>query len=71
MMIKVVTGCQLSSPPIIYEYRCAEFGSLHDGLDFTMISYPLANLLREQKINRAFLVAIAAFKEGILIKEGM
>jgi len=70
MMIKAVRRCQLSPRPIIYEYRCAEFGSLHNGLDFAMISYPLANFLREQKINGAFLVAIAAFKEGILIKEG-
>lgn len=60
---------QLSPPRIVHDYGCTEFGSLYNSLNFSTIPHPLPSTLCEKKINGTFLIAIAAFKEGIAIKK--
>jgi hypothetical protein len=68
-MIEVVARGQLSSPRVLHDYCHAELGSLHDGLSLTTIPHALSGTLCEKKINCTLLIAIAAFKECIIIKK--
>jgi hypothetical protein len=69
-VIEVIPGSQLSPPSIIHDYCRTELGSLHNGLNFATILRALANSFCEQKIDSAFLIAIAALKEGLAVKKG-
>jgi hypothetical protein len=69
-MFEVVPCGQLSSPRIVHDYCRTEFGSLHNGLNFTTIPYALPSTLCEKKIDSSFFIAIAALKEGIAVKKG-
>jgi len=59
-MIEVILRGQLSPPLVVHNYRCAEFRSMHDSLNFATIPHALAHTLCEEKIDSTFLIAIAA-----------
>jgi hypothetical protein len=69
MKLQVVARGQFPAPRIVDNHRCSELGSLHHRLHFATILPTFTGSFREEELNSAPFVSIAALEEGVSVKE--
>ena len=69
MVFQVVLRSQFPAPGIVDDHCRSKLGSLHNGPHFAAILHPLPSSFRQQEINSALFIAIAALEKSVSLEE--
>ena len=67
MKLKVVASRQSSPPLVVYDHRGPELRGLHNGLSLAAILPALPVPFREEEIDGAVFIAVAALEKCVVI----